>query len=142
MLRRVRERLGGTGVEFVRFVSIGATSTIVDFIAYWCLLFVLDIQWAKAAGYVAGTAFSIFANYRWNFAYKGGNRLAVVAKCCVLYATALVLNVAVNSLFISLLGEERLALLVAFTAAVGLCTVYNFIGMKYLIFRNKALLQT
>lgn len=121
--------------EFVRFILIGVTSTLIDFAVYGILLQVVDIRIAKAIGYIAGMTFSIFANLHWNFRYRGKDINRVLLKSCALYITALFINVVVNNAIISMLGSSPILLLVAFTAAVGVCTIYNFAGMKFWVFR-------
>jgi putative flippase GtrA len=127
---------GPTGVQFLRFVVIGAGSTVLDFLVYMGLLHLIDLRLAKACGYIAGTAFSIGVNYRWNFAYQGPDGLKVIAKCCLLYLLALGLNVAVNHAALTVLGRTPVTLGAAFVLAVGACTVFNFAGMKLWIFRR------
>jgi len=125
-----------TGAQFLRFVLIGGGSTLIDFVVYSLCLLAIDVRIAKALGYLAGTTFSILVNYRWNFAYQGRDGYVVVLKCCVLYAVALMLNVAINNSALSVLGRNRLTLIAAFVLAVAVCTIFNFVGMKLWIFRR------
>lgn len=124
--------------QFARFVAIGLGSTLLDAAIYRLVLLIVSPSPAKAAGYVTGTAFSIACNYRWTFGYNGSDGQAVVVRCILLYATALVLNVAANAAAIAVLNIGALTLPIAFCFAVGVTTVYNFAGMRFWIFRKRS----
>ena len=127
-----------TGAQFLRFIMIGGGSTLIDFMVYSLCLLAFEIRISKALGYLAGTAFSILVNYRWNFAYQGKDGHVVILKCGLLYAVALVINVTINNAALGVLGRTKLTLLIAFVLAVGVCTIFNFVGMKLWIFRRPA----
>ncbi|MDG2535762.1 GtrA family protein [Sphingomonas sp. HITSZ_GF] len=120
--------------QFIRFVAVGVMSTVFDGIAYRIALTALPVGGSKAIGYLVGTSFSILCNYRWNFGYAGPDRAGVILRCVALYATALVLNVAVNQAALAVLPASAFSFTLAFLIAVGVCTIYNFAGMRFWIF--------
>lgn len=122
--------------QFLRFVIVGGVATILDAIAYRIILSAAPMGIAKAIGYLVGMTFSISCNYRWSFGYTGPGRANIVARCVLLYASALVLNVVTNHLVAAVLPAGPLTLPAAFVAAVGVCTIYNFAGMRFWIFRR------
>ncbi|WP_198355455.1 GtrA family protein [Sphingomonas sp. MA1305] len=129
--------------QFGRFVGVGLLSTLLDGIVYHLALLTVVTPVAKAAGYLVGTACSIACNYRWTFGYAGPDGRNVVLRCCLLYATALILNVAANGAAMTVLKSVSPAALVhhataiAFVFAVGVSTVYNFLGMRLWVFRRQ-----
>lgn len=126
-----------TSRHLALFLIFGIASTVFDFLSYHLMLLFISIPFAKGGGYLIGTTFSIFANYRWNFIYYGRNARRIVAQCCALYAIALLMNVAANSGVLALLGTASWALGVAFATALILTTTFNFVGMKLVIFRKR-----
>lgn len=135
-----RDRLHG---QFLRFVLVGGLSTVLDGLTYRMLLLAdFDTNTAKALGYLVGMTCSILCNYRWTFGHGTGNRTGVIVRCVLLYATALVVNVAANHVALALLPivglTAKAAAILAFLFAVGVSTVYNFAGMRFWIFRKDA----
>jgi len=128
-----RERIHG---QFMRFVLIGVASTVLDALAYRLALEAASTDVAKAIGYLVGMTFSITCNYRWTFGYAGPGRTGVVVRCVLIYAAALLLNVASNRLALAVLPDWPATMSAAFVFAVGVCTVFNFTAMRLWAFRG------
>lgn len=121
--------------QFLRFIAVGLLSTLLDGITYRFALAAIDINLAKALGYLVGMSCSIACNYHWSFGYTGGRSTAVVAKSVLVYLLALGLNVAVNRCGILLLGTDPYGTTAAFLLAVGASTMFNFAGLRGWAFR-------
>lgn len=122
------------GVQVRRFLAVGATAVLVDSATYsLCLTADLPINLAKAAGFVAGTAFAYLANRFWTF--QATARRGALRDFLLLYLATLAVNVAVNAVVIAWLGKSRPALAAAFVAATGVSATLNFLGLRYRVFR-------
>ena len=121
--------------QFLRFALVGLVSTLLDGVIYRLASTVLDVNIAKALGYIAGLSFSIACNYRWSFGYAGGRSASVITKCVLVYLLALCLNVAVNRVGLIAFGMDRYGTAWAFLIAVAASTLFNFAGMRGWVFK-------
>lgn len=109
---------------------------MLDAITYRLTLGAIDINLAKALGYLVGMSCSIACNYRWSFGYEGSRAAAsVIARCVLVYLLALGLNVTVNRLGIISFGADQYGTAGAFLLAVAASTLFNFAGMRWWAFR-------
>lgn len=123
--------------EFRRFLVVGSITVAIDLTSYRLLLWAgVDISLAKGIGFALGTVFAYFANRLWTFRAAGGTQRFLLFS--LLYTATLATNVAVNDLFVWLLGESEPALIAAFLVATGLSATLNFLGMKFIVFRAAA----
>jgi len=106
---------------------------LLDLAAYRALLLAdVPVDWAKAAGFIAGTLFAYFANRLFTFQAQGGGR--VFAAFLGLYAITLCCNVAVNHAALLILPRGEVPLAIAFVLATAVSATLNFIGMRFAVF--------
>ena len=121
--------------ELIRFLLVGVTTVLVDFLTYQALLWaaVLDIDMAKALAFFTGTMFAYVANRHVTFAHRQPVRASAL-RFGLLYALTLGLNVGVNHLLRQSLPSSVWAIHIAFLVATALSATTNFLGMKFLVF--------
>ena len=125
--------------ELAIFLIVGVSTVLVDFISYRGLIGfqVMEVDMAKAAGFLVGTLFAYFANRFWTFNQQR-MRSGSVFRFTVVYIVGLASNIMINFLSIKWLSSFTLplawTLLTAFTLATSVSAILNFIGMKYFVF--------
>jgi putative flippase GtrA len=118
------------------FLVVGTLTVLVDFLTYrgfvWSQLLNVDV--AKAVGFITGTVFAYFANRFWTFGHKP-HAAGSVWRFALLYAVTLIANVEINALALEKLAGSLSVVQVAFLIATGISATMNFLGMKLFVFK-------
>lgn len=122
--------------ELVIFLIVGASTVLVDFITYRGLIDfqVMEVNTAKATGFLVGTLFAYFANRLWTFGQKS-HKPGSAWRFSALYTSTLGANVLINALALKLLADMAIAFQLAFLLATGVSASLNFLGMKLFVFK-------
>lgn len=122
--------------ELVIFLIVGASTVLVDFITYRGLIQfqVMEVDMAKATGFLVGTLFAYFANRFWTFGHKL-HAPGSAWRFLVLYASTLGANVLINAFSLKLLADTAAAFQLAFLGATAVSACLNFLGMKFIVFK-------
>ena len=122
--------------ELALFLVVGTSTVLVDFIIYLGLIGfqVMEVDMAKATGFLIGSLFAYLANRFCTFGHKAhvpGSAWRFLA----LYSSSLGSNVLINSISLKFLADEAAAIKLAFLFATGVSACINFLGMKFFVFR-------
>ena len=122
--------------ELAIFLIVGVSTVLVDFISYRGLIGfqVMEVDMAKAVGFLVGTLFAYFANRFWTFGHNP-HVPGSVWRFSALYASTLGANVLINALALKLLVDMAIAIQLAFLLATGASACLNFLGMKLFVFK-------
>ncbi len=122
--------------ELVIFLIVGASTVLVDFMIYRGLIQfqVMEVDMAKATGFLVGTLFAYFANRFWTFVHKS-HAPGSAWRFSALYASTLGANILINALALKLLADTAVAFQLAFLLATGVSASLNFLGMKLFVFK-------
>lgn len=123
--------------ELALFLVVGALTVLVDLISYLGLISfqVMEVDMAKATGFLAGTIFAYFANRIWTFGHNS-QFPGCVWRFSVLYASTLGANIVINAFALKLLADVAASIQLAFLLATGVSACLNFLGMKLFVFRS------
>ena len=121
--------------RFFRFLLVGFTSVITDFIVYKLLIFFhLPYPIAKAVSFSTGAICSFQLNRIWTFG-DTASLGSKAAKFSMLYLSGLALNLTVNHLFILILPSDFASKInLAFIFATCASAMFNYLGMKTFVF--------
>jgi putative flippase GtrA len=122
--------------ELKIFLLVGGCTALVDYVVYSLLVNLVDAEYfyAKGIGFLSGTLFAYFANSVWTF--RTNRNKGNMVMFLLLYITTLFLNVVVNSAVIELGGGGVVIVQVAFLVATAISAASNFLGMKYIVFKQ------
>ena len=97
--------------ELAIFLIVGVSTVLVDFISYRGLIGfqVMEVDMAKAAGFLVGTLFAYFANRFWTFGHNP-HVPGSVWRFSALYASTLGANVLTNALVLKLLADMAIGI--------------------------------
>ena len=123
--------------ELVIFLIVGASTVLVDFMTYRGLIEfqVMEVDMAKATGFLVGTLFAYFSNRFWTFGHKS-HVPGSAWRFSALYASTFGANVLINALALKLLSDTAFAFQLAFLLATGASACLNFLGMRIFVFRQ------
>ena len=119
------------------FLIVGVLTVAIDFVIYRSLSFggLVGQDSAKAIGFISGSLFAYFANKVWTFNSQQPVHSSIFL-FAVLYAFTLGANVWVNHLLVINLAPFSFLIETSFLVATMISATLNFMGMKFIIFRN------
>ena len=122
--------------ELLKYIFVGLSTVLIDFLVYKFLLKFFVIYFAKTISFLSGTFFSYKLNRTWTFKSKK-KPLSQFIKYLIIHITSLVLNVFINSLLLNTFSKNYfLSYEVSFFVATLTSATYNFLFIKIFIFNN------
>ena len=122
--------------ELLKYIFVGLSTVLIDFLIYRFLIKFIVIYLAKTISFLSGTFFSYQLNRTWTFK-SGKKTLSQFIKYLIIHITSLVLNVFINSLLLNTFSKNYfLSYEVSFLIATLTSAIYNFLLIKVFIFNN------
>lgn len=127
-LEKLVEKYG----SFFKFLLVGGSSTLIDFIIYLLLSMRLDITISKILSMIIASFFSYMVNKKWTFVYDGKTNVALIFK----YIFSQLVNISVNTLVNTFMYNWLELKIVAFVIATGVAMIVNYLLQKFLVFKR------
>ena len=120
-------------LESYRFLIVGICSVIIDFLFYYLFIFfeILDPNNSKRISFIIGAIFAFYANRNYVFRVND-KKFSQYILFSILYFISFILNSLVHD-YIFLITSLTL---VAFLFATFVSTIINFVGQKFIIFKE------
>lgn len=117
---------------------MGGIAALLDFIIYIALLSLnAPSPIAKMASFIMAAIAAYFAHHHITFRRTSSRHVVSMPLFCLLYGTAFAINVGANELFLSWGSEPgRAQVGIAWAGATFLSSFINFVGGKFLVFRD------
>ena len=121
-------------LEAYRFLVVGLCSVSIDFIFYYLFIYfdIFDPNNAKRLSFVTGAIFAFFANRSYVFRVSE-KKVSQFILFCLLYLCSFIMNSLMHD-YVYLITQITL---ISFFMATAVSTITNFLGQKFIIFRNK-----
>ena len=119
--------------QFFRFIIIGSFSTIVNYSFFFILYEFLSIYYifASGIGFILGVFSSYSFNKSWTFQIEKNK--SYVFRYLTIYSLSLLIGL----VFLNFLVEILVIMpLLGNLLTIGLTTILNFLGSKFLVFKN------
>ena len=121
-----------TNNEAVRFLLVGGTSTLLDYIIYWPLSIVINYNIAKSLSMLCSCVYSYLMNKTFTFKYGCKNSSATIVRYVISQAVNIAVNTSINAVIFSFSGSKLLGIICATCGA----TAVNFILQKNFVFKR------
>lgn len=144
--------------QITKFFIIGVSAVMVDFIVYYLLsdLIAVNTDIAKGIGFMIGTVYTYYLNKLWTWKYTEKSNKGMILKFAMVYAVSFVFNILINKYGLKLISECDVRLVIdskasgsssnlfslkghkflAFFLATIASAVINFMGQKFLVFKQ------
>ncbi len=142
--------------QITKFFIIGVSAVLVDLVIYYFLSDILSLNtdFSKALGFLVGTIYTYFLNKRWTWRHTEKSNKGMVVMFGLVYAVSFVFNILINKYGLLWIPEFKLSLsydsaasnfdifaikggkFLAFFFATLVSAVINFLGQKFLVFKQ------
>jgi putative flippase GtrA len=142
--------------QITKFFIIGVSAVIVDLVIYYFLsdLLGLNTDISKASGFLIGTVYTYFLNKKWTWRYTEKSNKNMVTMFGLVYAVSFVFNILINKYGLLWIPDRNVFLdvtidqdkysifafkggkFLAFFLATVVSAVINFLGQKFLVFKQ------
>lgn len=150
--------------QLTKFFIIGVSAVLVDAVVYYLLSdkMGVDTKIAKSLSFLTGTVYTYFLNKLWTWKYTEKSNKGMVMMFMAVYAISFIFNVVINEWLLHVLPDQIVELelntldaglnkvqessfklisvkenkLLAFFVATVVSAVINFLGQKFLVFKQ------
>ncbi len=122
--------------QIFKFLIVGMTTVFIDYIFYYCLFLIgITTDISKGVSFIIGAIFAYVANKYFTFNYYEYSNRSILF-FCILYLISLTVNIYTNEFFLRSLSNLIFNFEISFIVATMISAAINFIGMKYIVFKN------
>lgn len=115
-----------------RFIIVGGSSTLLDFIIYMLLSTKLDISISKLVSMTIASIYSFFINKNWTFSNKEQISVVLVTKYIIGQLLNIGINTSINTLVYNLCNYK----IIAFVCATIIAMIFNYLFQNYIVFKG------
>ncbi len=119
--------------KFIKFIFVGGSSTLLDFIIYLLLSNVIAMSFAKCFSMIVSCTYSFFLNKSWTFNDKQKINTKQIILYIIVQAINITTNVTINQLGYIITNNKLLAYIIA----TGISMIVNYLLQKNIIFKEK-----
>ncbi len=124
-----------------REVAVFAANGLISVaIAYWVYRILvsggLSIEFGNGLAYLSGMVYGFLANKKLAFRDASAVSSGMLTRYVLWHAFTLMVNVGVNSAVLAVIESWVFGLTISFLLAISITTVLNYLGLKYLVFKN------
>lgn len=123
----------GSRKNIIRFLVVGGTSTLIDFIVYMLLSTQVPISSSKLLSMCCASVFSFIMNKKWTFESRERTHFFMIVKYIVAQCINIGTNVSINQ-FVFEISRSKLF---AFAIATGCAMCVNYLLQRLLVFKRE-----
>ncbi|WP_462267338.1 GtrA family protein [Mucilaginibacter sp.] len=119
----------------VKFAIVGGTATLFNYAIFYILQkqFQVNTILATIIGYASGLVLGFFLNNFWTFKSRPYSLSLVLG-----YATVYLISLGLSVIFMKITVDRlHFNKWVMYIFAIGISTVFNFVGLKTVIYKNE-----
>lgn len=118
---------------FIRFLLVGGSSTLLDYVLYWLLSARIHFNIAKCISMVCSCVYSFFLNKMFTFQDRRKTSISHVGK----YIFSQCINIGTNVLVNAVIYELTEIKLLGMVCATGVAMIVNFLLQRFLVFNSE-----
>ena len=120
--------------KIIRFVIIGGTSTLIDFVIYMTVSNFIDINISKVISMALASIFAFFAHKNYTFKNKDDTTVKTVSLFIICQLINIAVNTGTNALCFNITSNK----VFSFVIATGVAMVVNFLIQNFFVFPKKS----
>lgn len=132
-MKNIKSLLYKIPQSFYRFVLIGGSATILDFIIYMIISNYIDISISKVISTGLASVYSFILNKKWTFSDKRNFSLSILFK----YIVTQIINILVNTIINTLVFRATALKILSFVIATSISMMVNYLLQKIFVFKKK-----
>lgn len=119
--------------SFIRFMIVGGSATLLDYIIYWFLSMEIDFNIAKGVSMTCLCIYSYFMNKLFTFRQKEKTSTTFLLK----YMGTQIINIGINTGSNMLVYQVTESKVIGMIFATGAASIVNYFLQKYLVFNKE-----
>lgn len=116
----------------LRFLLVGGTSTLLDYIIYWPLSIVINYNIAKSLSMLCSCFYSYLLNKTFTFQDKSKKLSRTTARYIISQAVNIAMNTIINAVILNFSGSKSMGMV----CATGGAMIINFLLQKNFVFKH------